>query len=59
MRYNGYTVKEASKSVGFTRKTGYCIQNSWNINGIDGLVPIFNCGHRSKLTDGQKSKLIN
>ena len=57
MRYSGYSVEEAAKAVGFTTKTGYNVQKAWNASGMDGLVPDFKGGPKSKLSDEQKEKL--
>ena len=57
MRYNGFTVEEASASVGFTTKTGYNVQKEWNAKGMEGLIPDFKGGPRSKLTEDQKAQL--
>lgn len=54
MRYNGHSVEEAAAKIGFTTKTGYNIQESWNANGIEGLKPNFKGGPKSRLTDEQK-----
>ena len=57
MRYNGYSVEEASKVVGFTTKTGYNVQKAWNTSGMEGLVPDYKGGPKSKLSDAQKDQL--
>ena len=57
LRYSGFSVEEASKAVGFTTKTGYNVQKQWNANGMEGLVPDFKGGPRSRLSDEQKSEL--
>lgn len=57
MRYSGYSVEEASAAVGFTTKTGYNVQELWNEKGMEGLVPDFKGGPRSRLTEDQKAQL--
>ena len=57
LRYGGFSVEEASKAVGFTTKTGYNVQGQWNVNGMEGLVPDFKGGPKSRLSDEQKSEL--
>jgi len=57
LRYGGFTVEEASHAVGFTTKTGYNVQKQWNAKGMDGLVPDFKGGPKSKLSEEQKSDL--
>ena len=57
MRYNGFTVEEASAAVGFTTRTGYNVQKDWNAKGMEGLVPDFKGGPKSKLSDEQKAQL--
>ena len=57
MRYNGYSVEEAASNIGFTTKTGYNIQESWNEHGMDGLKPNFKGGPKSRLTDEQKEEI--
>ena len=57
MRYNGYSVEEAAANIGFTTKTGYNIQESWNEHGMEGLKPNFKGGPKSRLTDEQKEEI--
>ena len=57
MRYNGYSVEEAAANIGFTTKTGYNIQESWNEHGMEGLKPNFRGGPKSRLTDEQKEEI--
>lgn len=58
MRYLGYTVPEASEAVGITAQTGYNIQELWNAGGPDSLEPRFGGGRPSRLTEEQKTRLI-
>ena len=57
MRYNGYSVEGASMAVGFTTKTGYNVQQLWNAKGMEGLVPDFKGGPKSRLAEDQKARL--
>jgi len=57
LRYMGYSVEQASAATGFTSVTGYSVQKSWNSNGIEGLVPDFKGGPKSKITEEQKQSL--
>lgn len=59
LRYSGFSVEEASKAVGFTTKTGYNVQKAWNSSGMEGLIPDFKGGPRSKLTNAQKKQLYD
>lgn len=59
LRYSGFSVEEASRTVGFTTKTGYNVQKRWNSSGMEGLIPDYKGGPRSKLTDSQKNLLYD
>lgn len=49
---NGDTIKNASKIVAVSRKTGERWVKEYNEKGIDGLLPDYsNCGLESELTD--------
>ena len=49
---NGHTIKEASKIVAISRKTGERWIKEYNAKGVDGLQANYsNCGLKSELTD--------
>ena len=56
-RYQGYTVDEASKKIGITKRVGYIWQERWNKDGYEGLKPKYHGGKASKLTPENLKKL--
>jgi transposase len=51
MRYRGFSVEEASGSVGITKPTGFKLQYRWNTSGFDGLIPGYSGGRRPRLSE--------
>ena len=58
LRYKGMSVVDAAEAVGVSHQTGYNWQKRWNEEGPGGLVPKYAGGHPSKLTDEQKTALL-
>lgn len=56
-RYMGYSVEEATKKVGVTKRMGYIWQKRWNRDGYPGLLPRYRGGRPSKLTHEQKAEI--
>lgn len=50
-RYSGMSVSDAAEAAGVSRKTGYNIQEAWNISGLDGIIPKFSTGPKPRLTE--------
>ena len=59
LRYKGYSVAEATDILGVNRQSGYNWQSAWNSGGPEALVPSFDGGAPSKLTDEQKTDLAS
>lgn len=58
LRYKGMSVVKAADAVGVSGQTGYNWQERWNAEGFEGLIPRYAGGHPSKLTDEQKTELL-
>jgi putative transposase len=56
-RYKGYSVEEAAKKVGVTKRMGYIWQKRWNRDGYPGLLPRYKGGRPPKLNLEQKAEL--
>lgn len=56
-RYSGDSVEVASRKVGVTKMIGYTWQRRWNKDGYVGLIPRYDGGRPSKLTEEQKKEL--
>jgi|WetSurMetagenome_2_1015567.scaffolds.fasta_scaffold787158_2 putative transposase len=57
LRYLGKSVSESCKMVGISAGTGYTWQERWNLEGYAGLVPKYDGGKPSKMSDQQKEEL--
>ena len=56
-RYNGMSVSDAAKFAGVSRKTGYNIQDAWNSDGLDGIIPRFSSGPKRRLSDTEMDEI--
>ena len=58
LRYKDFSIEEAASITGITLQTGYNWQREWNRHHMDFIVPRYNGGRSSLLTDQQKEELI-
>jgi transposase len=57
--YYGLGVPEASKKHRITKETGYKYAKLWRTEGIDGLIPKYNNGKPSKMTEKEINIVID
>lgn len=55
--YNGYSVPEASETLGITKVTGYIWLKRWNDKGYSGLIPKYAGGRPPKITEEERGEL--
>ena len=55
--YRGYSFKGAAAEVQISEPTAYQWLRRWNESGLNGIIPRFDGGAPSKLTEDQKNEL--
>ena len=55
--YDGESAELAAKKLGRSRATGYNWLKRWNLQGVEGLKPMFKGGRHSKLSSTEREEL--